>query len=64
MLWVQRLVPRVPPRILGPAIRLMARKRFVDWSFRHYLNIAPPRFAGSAPDPDGSGQAQSAAGVA
>ncbi|MDX6590379.1 MAG: hypothetical protein QOI84_1653 [Solirubrobacterales bacterium] len=64
MLWVQRLVPRVPPRILGPAIRLMARKRLVDWSFRHYLNIAPPRFAGSAPDRDGSGQARSAAGVA
>ena len=64
MLWVQRLVPRVPPRILGPAIRLMSRKRFVDWSFRHYLNIAPPRFAGSAPDLDGSAQARSAAGVA
>jgi menaquinone-9 beta-reductase len=64
MLWVQRLVPRVPPRILGPAIRLMSRRRFVDWSFRHYLNIAPPQFAGSAPDRDGSGQAQSAAGVA
>jgi len=64
MLWVQRLVPRVPPRILGPAIRLMGRKRFVDWSFRHYLNIAPPRFAGSAPDRDDSDQARSAAGVA
>jgi flavin-dependent dehydrogenase len=64
MLWVQRLLPRVPPRILGPAIRLMGRRRFVDWSFRHYLNIAPPRFAGSAPDADGSGRARSAAGVA
>jgi menaquinone-9 beta-reductase len=64
MLWVQRLVPRVPPRILGPAIRLMSRKRFVDWSFRHYLNIAPPQFARSAPDRDRSGQTQSPAGVA
>jgi flavin-dependent dehydrogenase len=45
MLRVQRLIPRIPPRILGPAIRLMGSKRFVDWSFRHYLNIAPPEFA-------------------
>ncbi|HEY0317145.1 MAG TPA: NAD(P)/FAD-dependent oxidoreductase [Solirubrobacterales bacterium] len=58
MLRVQRLVPRVPPRILGPAIRLMSRRRFVDWSFRHYLEIAPPRFAGSAHDQDGPRQQQ------
>jgi flavin-dependent dehydrogenase len=58
MLRVQRLVPRVPPRILGPAIRLMSRKRFVDWSFRHYLEIAPPRFADSAHDQDGPRQQQ------
>ena len=47
MLRVQRLVPRIPPRILGPAIRLMGSRRFVDWSFGHYLHIAPPEFAGS-----------------
>jgi flavin-dependent dehydrogenase len=58
MLWVQRLIPRLPPRVLGPAIRLMARKRFVDWSFRHYLNIAPPQFAGSADDQEGPDQQQ------
>jgi menaquinone-9 beta-reductase len=45
MLGVQRLVPRVPPRLLQPALRAMARKRFVDWSFGHYLAIAPPSFA-------------------
>jgi menaquinone-9 beta-reductase len=45
MLRAQRLVPRVPPRILSPAIRVMGTKRFVDWSFGHYLNIAPPSFA-------------------
>ncbi|MEX2106221.1 MAG: NAD(P)/FAD-dependent oxidoreductase [Solirubrobacterales bacterium] len=44
MLRVQKLVPRVPPRILAPLIRLMGSKRFVDWSFSHYLNIAPPEF--------------------
>ena len=43
---VQKLVPRVPPRILGPLIRVMGSKRFVDWSFGHYLAIAPPELAG------------------
>ena len=46
MLRAQRLVPRVPPRLLGPAIRAMGSQRFVDWSFGHYLGIAPPEFAG------------------
>ncbi len=48
MLRVQKLVPRVPPRMLGPLIRLMGRKRFIDWAFAHYLAVAPPDFAGSA----------------
>ncbi len=51
MLWVQRLVPRIPPRLLGPMIRLMGSKRFVDWSFGHYLKIAPPEFVASKPQP-------------
>jgi digeranylgeranylglycerophospholipid reductase len=53
LLRVQRLIPKVPPRVLGPAIRAMGSQRFVDWSFGHYLNIAPPAFAsaGSAPAP-------------
>ena len=42
---MQRLIPRVAPRLLGPALRAMEAKRFVDWSFRHYLNIAHPDFA-------------------
>ena len=42
LLRVQRLVPRIPPRVLGPIIRLLGTKRFVDWSFGHYLRIAPP----------------------
>jgi len=42
MLRAQRLVPRIPPRLLGPLIRLLGNKRFVDWSFGHYLEIAPP----------------------
>lgn len=45
MLRVQRLVPRVAPRVLAPALRAMGAKRFVDWSFGHYLNVAHPDFA-------------------
>jgi hypothetical protein len=48
MLRVQKLVPRVPPRILGRLIRLLGNKRFVDWSFTHYLAIAPPEFVPEA----------------
>ncbi|MGN6665072.1 MAG: FAD-dependent oxidoreductase [Solirubrobacterales bacterium] len=60
MLRAQKLVPRVPPRLLGPMIRLMGSKRFVEWSFNHYLAIAPPAFAGagSADDQDRPGQQQ------
>ena len=47
MLRVQKLIPRVAPRVLAPLIRLMGSKRFVDWSFSHYLAIAPPEYAGS-----------------
>jgi digeranylgeranylglycerophospholipid reductase len=42
MLRAQRIVPRIPPRLLGPMIRLLGSKRLVDWSFGHYLRIAPP----------------------
>jgi len=63
MLRVQKLVPRVPPRLLGPLIKLLGSKRFVNWSFNHYLAIAPPEYAGpsrvaSAHDEDGAGQQQ------
>jgi menaquinone-9 beta-reductase len=47
MLRVQRLVPRVPPRLLALALRGMGTDRFVEWSFAHYLRIAPPGFAGA-----------------
>jgi flavin-dependent dehydrogenase len=50
MLRAQRLVPKVPPRLLGPLIRILGSKRFVDWSFGHYLRIAPPRYAESSAD--------------
>jgi menaquinone-9 beta-reductase len=51
MLYAQRAVPRVPPRLLAPALQAMQWRRFVDWSFGHYLRIAPPSFAASGPPP-------------
>jgi flavin-dependent dehydrogenase len=45
LLRVQRLVPRVPPRLLAAALRGMCHEDFVRWSFRHYLRIAHPAYA-------------------
>jgi flavin-dependent dehydrogenase len=45
LLGMQRLIPRIAPRPLARSLRMMERKRFVDWAFRHYLEIAHPRFA-------------------
>ncbi|HWD65731.1 MAG TPA: NAD(P)/FAD-dependent oxidoreductase [Solirubrobacteraceae bacterium] len=45
LLRVQRLIPQVPPRLLGAALRGMSPSRFINWSFGHYLQIAPPEFA-------------------
>jgi len=45
MLRAQRLVPRMHPRLLARLLGAMQSKRFVDWSFDHYLNIAHPAFA-------------------
>jgi menaquinone-9 beta-reductase len=62
LLRVQKLVPRVPPRLLWPLVRLIGSKRLVDWSFKHYLAIAPPGFtddvADSADDQDRPRQQQ------
>jgi flavin-dependent dehydrogenase len=63
MLRVQRLVPRIPPRVLGPLVRLLGARRFIHWSFGHYLQIAPPEFAAdSANDQRGADQQQDDAG--
>jgi flavin-dependent dehydrogenase len=45
MLRMQRLIPRVPPRMLAGALQPVATRRFTHWSFGHYLNIAHPAFA-------------------
>jgi hypothetical protein len=40
-------------------IRLFGARRFVDWSFGHYMRIAPPESAaGSANDEQGADEEQ------
>jgi flavin-dependent dehydrogenase len=51
MLRGQRLVPRVWPPLLHRVVSTMTRPRLTQWSFGHYLRIAPPEFAGQAPQP-------------
>ncbi len=47
LLNTQRYLPRIPPRLLGPMFRLIrSRQRFVNWSFRKYMDIAPPEAVG------------------
>jgi flavin-dependent dehydrogenase len=57
MLKVQRLIPRIAPRVLGGSLRAMQSRRFIDWSFNHYLEIAHPRFvaAGASGAPGAPG---------
>jgi flavin-dependent dehydrogenase len=51
MLRAQQMVPRVPPRLLNTGLGAMQSRRFLDWSFGHYLAIAPPEFATAGPPP-------------
>jgi menaquinone-9 beta-reductase len=41
----------VAPRLLAPGLHARRAKRFVDWSFGHYLNIAHPSFAAAGGSP-------------
>jgi flavin-dependent dehydrogenase len=51
MLNAQRLIPQVPPRLLNTALAVMQSRRFIEWSFGHYLRIAPPDLAAAGPPP-------------
>jgi menaquinone-9 beta-reductase len=55
MLRAQRIVPRVPPRLLAAGLRGMQSRRFLDWAFGHYLAIAPPEFVAAGPPPPSRG---------
>ena len=52
MLRVQRLVPRVPPRLLAPALRALGTDAVARWSFEHYLKIADPSIVGRPQAPE------------
>jgi flavin-dependent dehydrogenase len=45
LLFVQRLIPHIPPRLLGPLFRIYKTQALIDLTFNAYLNIAPPEFA-------------------
>ena len=49
MLRTQRWVPRLHPRITRALVGSMRIRPLVEWSFRHYLRIAPPDLARPAP---------------
>jgi flavin-dependent dehydrogenase len=59
LLFVQRLIPRIPPRLLGPLFRIYKNQRLVNLTFNAYLRVAPPSFAagparaGSTDDAEG-----------
>jgi menaquinone-9 beta-reductase len=51
MLRTQRLVPRIYPPLMHRIVGLMEKPALVDWSFRHYWNIASPNIVTTAPTP-------------
>jgi flavin-dependent dehydrogenase len=60
LLFFQRLIPRVPQRLLAPLFRIYRSQPLVDLTFDAYLRVAPPEFvaAGSADDEEGARQQQ------
>lgn len=48
MLRLQRLIPRVPPRLLGGSLRAIDHRGFIHWAFGHYLDVAHPDFVARA----------------
>jgi hypothetical protein len=60
LLFFQRLVPRIPVRLLKPAFRIYKTQFLIDLTFNAYLRIAPPEFvaAGLADDQEGAGEQQ------
>jgi flavin-dependent dehydrogenase len=59
LLFFQRLVPRIPPRLLTRLFRIYKWQPLIDLTFNAYLRLAPPEFAeGSAHDEDRAGEQQ------
>ena len=45
LLFVQRMLPWIPSRLLGPAFRIYKTQALIDLTFNAYLELAPPSFA-------------------
>jgi flavin-dependent dehydrogenase len=45
LLFVQKLIPYIPPRLLAPLFRIYKSRPLVNLTFNAYLDSAPPRFA-------------------
>jgi flavin-dependent dehydrogenase len=59
MLFVQKALPLVPPRLLRLVVKVVGVKHLLNWFFGHYLAIAPPAMArppavNQPPPPQGS----------
>ncbi|MDA0181754.1 NAD(P)/FAD-dependent oxidoreductase [Solirubrobacter phytolaccae] len=50
-LGLQRVIPRLPPKVLTRALKLMGRKRPCTASFGWYLTVADPKFANAKRTP-------------
>jgi menaquinone-9 beta-reductase len=51
LLRTQKLVPRIHPPLMHRIVGLMEKRALVDWSFRHYWNIASPDIVTAVPPP-------------
>jgi flavin-dependent dehydrogenase len=63
LLRCQRLIPRVAPRLLAGSLRAMQSRRFLDWAFNHYLEVAHPRFVAAGARGAGGGGVRGRGGV-
>jgi flavin-dependent dehydrogenase len=50
LLFIQRLIPRIPPRLLGPLFRIYKSQPLINLTFNAYLRVAPPSFAAGPAD--------------
>ena len=60
LLFFQKLIPRIPPRLLRPLFRIYRSQPLVNLTFNAYLQVAPPGFVDgySADDQDGAREQQ------
>ncbi len=58
LLFVQRVLPRIPVRALAPLFRIYKTQWLIDLTFNAYLRLAPPGFGArrSAHDQNGAGE--------